>query len=287
MDHAYIEEHQIADRYVQGTLPEAERERFEDHYLSCQECLDRLELAESVQRGFQRMAAQDLERLSAARQLAVVAWLTRLGRSRQMAVLVMALLVFAILPVGVALRGFSGSAGHDQELARTRSALEQERQRSSAEARSAAEAEKRLQASQSDLAAEREARARTQEQLAQAFQPEANTPILNLDVERGGGTPGDKPTNLLRLPASVRWVVLAPQVEPPFHSPYRAILRDGHGRELRRIEGLQPNEREALSLSLPTSLLPPGDYSLSVEGLTPGGKPIPAGRFTFRVLLPA
>lgn len=284
MDHAYIEEHQIADRYVQGTLPAAEMELFEDHYLSCPECLDRLELAESLQRGFKRMAGQEAATLAAARQLALVAWLARLGRSRQMAVLVMALLVFAILPVGVALRGSAGSSGRDQELARTRSALEKERQRSAEEARSAAEAEKRLQASQSDLAAERETRARTQEQLAKAFQPEANVPTLNLDVERGAEAPGDKPTNHLRLPASARRIVLNSQVDPPFHSSYRAILRDAHRREIQRIEGLQPNERETLSLSLPASLLPSGDYSLEIEGLTPGGKPTPAGRFTFSVL---
>src|SRR5207253_4021188 len=56
MDHIYVEENQIADRYVKGTLPAEEAERFENHYLSCPECLDRLELAESVQRGFKRMA---------------------------------------------------------------------------------------------------------------------------------------------------------------------------------------------------------------------------------------
>jgi hypothetical protein len=284
MDHAYIEEHQIADRYVQGTLPETERERFENHYLSCQECLDRLELAESVQRGFKRMAGQEAATLAAARQLAVVAWLARLGRSRQMAVFAMALFVLAILPAGLALRGFSERGG---DLAQIRSDLERERQRSAAGSRSAAEAEKRLQASQRDLTAEREARARTEEQLAKAFQPQANLPILNLDVERGPGAPGDQPANRLRLPASARWVVLTPRVDPPFHSSYRAILLDAHHRELRRIEGLQPTGSETLSLGLPASLLPSGDYSLQIDGLTPAGKPTPAGRFTLRVLPPA
>ncbi len=95
--------------------------------------------------------------------------------------------------------------------------------------------------------------------------------------------PGDKPTNHLRLPASARWIVLNSPVDPPFHASYRAILRDAHRREIQRIEGLQPNERETLSLSLPASLLPPGDYSLEIEGLTSGGKPTAAGRFTFHV----
>jgi hypothetical protein len=282
MDHAYIEEHQIADRYVQGTLPAAEMELFEDHYLSCPECLDRLELAESLQRGFKRMAGHEAATLVAARQLALVAWLARLGRSRQMAVLVMALLVLAILPAGMVFRGVAGSSGHDQELARTRTDLEKERQRSAAEARSVAEAEKRLQASQSDLAAEREARARTQEQLAQASKPEGNFPIVFLNVERGAGPAGEEPTQRVRRPAAGR-IILTPAIDPPFQPSYRAVLRDRQGHEIWRWQGLQPNERDELSLSVPVSLIPPGDYSLSVEGITPGAKPKAAGRFTFRV----
>jgi anti-sigma factor RsiW len=282
MDHTYIEEHQIADRYVQGALPEAERERFEDHYLSCPECLDRLELAESVQRGFQRMAAQDLERLSAARQLAVVAWLTRLGRSRQMAVLLAALLVLAILPMGLRLQG---NGGHDLELARTRSALEKERQRSAETARSAAETEKKLsaelEANRKEAAGAREAQARVEEQLAQAEMPQGNFPILSLNAERGAGSPGEEPTQQVRRPAAGP-IILNLAIDLPFPS-YRAVLRDRQGREVWRWKDLQLNGSETLTLSVPTRLVSPGDYTLSVEGLAPHGKPAAAGRFTFRV----
>ncbi|MEA2604453.1 MAG: hypothetical protein QOF89_5445 [Acidobacteriota bacterium] len=277
MDHDYIEEHQIADRYVMGTLPADEVERFEDHYLSCPECLDHLELAEPVQRGFKRMAGQDAAKLSATRQLAFLAWLTRLGRSRQIGFLLAALLVIAVLPAGLALRG---TAERGRELAQTRSALEQERHRAATGARSAAEVEKL----RSELSTERDARTHAVEQLAQARQPQANTPILFFDAERGGGPPEAEPTQQLHLPAKAGWIVLAPVMDPPFSPSYQAILRDARGRELWRVKDLHPNERDTLSLSLPASLLPPGDYSLSIEGLTPGKKPAAAGRFTFRVL---
>jgi hypothetical protein len=258
-------------------------ELFEDHYLSCPECLDRLELAESLQRGFKRMAGQEAATLVAARQLALVAWLARLGRSRQMAVLVMALLVFAILPAGFVVHRV---AGHDQELAQTRSALERERQRSSTEARSAAEATRKLSAelaaSRQDAAGAREARAHVEQQLAQASQPEGNFPIVFLNVERGAGPAGEEPTQRVRRPAAGR-IILTPAIDPPFQPSYRAVLRDRQGHEIWRWQGLQPNERDELSLSVPVSLIPPGDYSLSVEGIMPGAKPKAAGRFTFRV----
>src|SRR5436305_3908737 len=170
MDHADIEEKQIVDRYVRGTLPAEEVARFEEHYLSCPDCLDRLDLAESMNRGFKRAAGQDAARVAAARQLAVVAWLSRLGRSRQAAVLTMTLLVAVLLPWGLAVRRM---AGRDRELATARSALEQARSTSSS--RGAAEAERlraELETSRHDLAPERE-------QLAHSRPPQGNAPPLS------------------------------------------------------------------------------------------------------------
>jgi hypothetical protein len=281
MNHTDVEEQNLVDRYVMGKLSADEAERFEDHYLSCPECLDRLELAESMQRGFRRAAGQDAARLATARQLALVAWLSRLGRSRQMAALVMALLVVAILPAGLALRQIGE---RDREIERTRSALRQERQRAAAGPQSAAAVEKLrsdLQASQRDLAREREARTRTEADLAQSRQPQGNVPILFLNTERGGG---GEPAGLLHLPAAPGWVVLSLAIESAHQPRYRVILRDAHGVEVWRGDDLRLDDHESLSLSLPSTLLAPGDYTLTVEGLAPGGKPLAAGRFVFRAL---
>ena len=136
-----------------------------------------------------------------------------------------------------------------------------------------------------ELETSRRERASEQEQLAQALQPQGNIPILNLDAERSAGSPGNEPRNRLRQPASGR-VVLALPVDPPFQRSYRAILRDARGREVARVEDLHPGERDSLTLSLPASLMPPGDYFLSIDGLTSGGKPTAAGRFPFRILAP-
>jgi multidrug efflux pump subunit AcrA (membrane-fusion protein) len=272
MDHAQIEEQQIVDRYVRGTLPAAEVAGFEEHYLSCQDCLDQLDLAESMNRGFKRAAGQDAVRVAAAHQLAVVAWLARLGRSRQAAVLVMALLVAVLLPWGLAERRI---ADRDRELARTRSTLEHER--SAASSRGTAEAEKlrtELEASRRDLA-------REQEQLTQARQPQGNVPILNLSVERGG--PSGEPTARLHLPRTPGWIVLVLMIDPPRPS-YRVILRDAGRKEVWSGDGLHPDANDSLSLSLPSTLLAPGDYTVTAESLAPGGKPVAAGRFVFRVL---
>src|SRR5579864_4005245 len=46
MDHAYIDANAIADRYVRRTLPAGDRAAFEAHLVDCQECSDRVLLAE-------------------------------------------------------------------------------------------------------------------------------------------------------------------------------------------------------------------------------------------------
>ena len=46
MDHRYIDERSVAQRYLDHSLPADERAGFEAHLVDCQECTDRLLLAE-------------------------------------------------------------------------------------------------------------------------------------------------------------------------------------------------------------------------------------------------
>lgn len=46
MDHAYIDANSIAERYLDHALSAEELREFEEHIVDCQECADRLLLAE-------------------------------------------------------------------------------------------------------------------------------------------------------------------------------------------------------------------------------------------------
>lgn len=48
MDHGYIEQRRVVERYLTDRLSIAERVSFEEHYIACEECLDRLEQAEAL-----------------------------------------------------------------------------------------------------------------------------------------------------------------------------------------------------------------------------------------------
>lgn len=271
MDHTEIEERQIAELYLMGKLPPGEAASFEEHYLSCQECLDQLAVAESMERGFKRAAGQDAARAAATRQLAVLAWLSRLGRSRQMAALGMAVLVVAVLP---GLLGLRAVREREWDLAAARSALEQERERSAVGSRTEGEAAERLrvelEASRRERERERQARESADRQLAEARRPQANVAILFLGTERGG----EEPSQQVSLSEAPGWIVLELAIDPPYRPSYRAILRDPKGREIWRGEGFKRNARDSLTLSLPSALLAPGDYAVEVDGR----------RFPFRVL---
>jgi hypothetical protein len=45
LDHRYIDEHSLAQRYLDNALDPSERAAFEQHFVDCIECLDRLALA--------------------------------------------------------------------------------------------------------------------------------------------------------------------------------------------------------------------------------------------------
>jgi hypothetical protein len=291
MDHENIENDHVADLYLQGKLTPEEADRFEEHYLSCQECLDRLGRAERLARGFKRAAAEDAARLAAVRQAGFFAALARLGRSRQAGLAVAALFMVLLLPGILAYREL-GRLG--QELDRTREALAREQEKPApaapstptvVEDRAALERAQRAEAErqrlEGELERERSARAGLEKDLAQARQPQTNTPILSLSPERSAG--GAEPTHQIRLPATPGWIVLSLELDAPEFETYQVTLLRA-GQEIWRGNGLEPNETDSLSVSLPTALLNPGDYVVRVEGAPAGGRPGPVAQFTFRAL---
>ena len=289
MDHDHIEQNHIADRYVQGTLSPDESDRFEEHYLSCQECLGRLERAEALQRGLKRAAAEDAIRLAAARQAGFLALLARLGRSRLAGLAATALVVALILPSWLAFRRADRLG---EELERANAALAVRERPEPGAVQPPEDAGRDLEAAQrrfaeergrlqTDLEKERGARAGLERELAQALQPQTNTPILSLSPERSG--PAAEPTHQLRLPATPGWVVLSLELDRPEHEIYQAtLLREGR-QEVWRGGGLRPNDLDSLVVTVHSTRLEPGDYVLRVEGTPAGGRPVPVAQFPFRV----
>src|SRR5690242_19504681 len=97
MDHAYIEDNGLVERYYQGLLPPDEESHFEEHFVTCAACMEQLELARGFQRGIKGMVTEDAVRTAVVVQAGLFAWLARRGRLAQWG-LALAFLVLAGWP---------------------------------------------------------------------------------------------------------------------------------------------------------------------------------------------
>ena len=263
MDHEYIQERQLVDRYVQGRLPAGEADLFEDHYLTCEECLRRLRLAEQFQRGFRQVAAEDAA--------GAVGLLAAFLRSRRGLALGSALAV--LLAVSALLAARSVRLGNELEEARTRLAQTRvEEERRAAAARTEAESLR------DRLAREEAARGRLEAEAAKAPLPRAAGAWIVALVPVRSGPAAREPAQRVTLPPAPQWIVLAVDLELDASGTYRAILERQGGGAVWTGEGLRPSPQGGLAIGLDSALLAPGDYRLRVEQ---GGFPV--ARIPFRV----
>ena len=251
MDSGRVHETSWPEEYATGRLPAKQRVEFESHLIGCPECLDRVESAERMQGGF-----QELERRRPAvapappRRLAGPRWGTRLAWA-----------VAAAAAVAVAVwSGTQQTRSVEQALARERETL----------ARTEAEL------------------ARTRAELERARKPPETTPpgpkatgripVLALMTTRGSDLPG------VVLPPAGQPLALWVERELPLRfERYRITVRSEQGANVFQ-DDVAPASRDALLIALDASLLPPGRYTLSLEGEAAGGRSVPVAQHPFRTM---
>lgn len=272
MDHSYIDEHQVAERYLMGRLPPDEAACFEEHSMSCAECLDRLETAEKLQLGLRAVAAREV-----TAEAVKLGLLARLVRSRLAPVAFTALLAAAVLPAGLLWRRADRL---EDELARAREELAQPAP-SPAPVPEVGTLRSQLEEQRLRAETARQERERLAAELEAARSPRINVPVIPLSPERSG--PGGEPSTRISLSAS-EWVVLSLELSAAEHPSYRAVLAGPGGRTVWQSAGLRPDSLDTLTIALHASRLQPGDFTVRVEGLPDRGQPVPAASFSFRVL---
>ena len=111
-----------------------------------------------------------------------------------------------------------------------------------------------------------------------------NVPIFLLAAVRSGEGIDREPVNQIPLAATARSVVLTFELATIDYSSYRASLQDRDGKEIWQTGGLHPDSRDTLALLLPASMLQPGVYRLTIEGVQDGGKESAVAACPFRVV---
>jgi hypothetical protein len=293
MDHQYVEEYNLADRYLMGKLLPAERAHFEEHFLDCQECLDRLEATENFRRGLQTLAVEEATHARTYAQVGFLARLARLGRAGRAALLASAILLLVAAPAAIFFA----------ELRRVRGSLEQVKiasadlQRQYEEKRRVAErlgkeqqeAEQKLieqrRQFESQLERERQERSRVTEELSQLTRPSAGASIFTLTAVRSAEVEQSAPVNRISISRSSPWVVFSLELAPdPEVRSWRARISGADRQPVWEGKNLQPGSRDELGIILPAGLFKAGDYLLTLEGVTQQGRYVSVSRYPFRVI---
>jgi hypothetical protein len=292
MDHSYIEEFNVADRYLLGKLPAEERARFEEHFVDCPKCLDLLETTESFRGGLQTVAAEEAARSSVYVQAGLLAHLARLSRGRQAILLAGAVLLVALPAVlfVVETRRVRGELEQvklaSAELQRQYEVNQQSARRLAEEAQEAewksAEQRQRLEA---ELERERQERARLADEAKRPGRLYSIASVFSLNSVRSADPTQFAPVNQIFIPQSSQLIVLSPELEPdPEFQSYRAAITTADDRLIWRMDKLQLNPKGEIELGFSARLFKAGDYLLALEGINRQGRYVAIAKYPFRVM---
>jgi hypothetical protein len=285
MEHSYIEEHNIAECYLLGKLSAQERMRFEEHLKKCIQCVNLLEVAGGLRMGLQIIAAEDVCRQRAYVEAGLLARIMRLSRVRQK-ILLMGVILLIALPVGLVISEWSRARRELVQTART--AADWQRKYEERE-QAARDLMKEIQA-RDQLAvrteSERGDRPRALNEAKNITPPQVVVPVFALSVRRSGGPDLTQPVNRIKFPPTSKLIILLLEFEPdPDLRSYRAAISTADGRSIWRESNLRAILNDALALSFNPSLFKPGNYLLTLEGLTTQNRYVLIAQYTFGVLI--
>lgn len=283
MDHAYIDEHDIANRYVMRTLSEAQTAEYEAHFIDCAECLDRVREIEELRGALKHIAVADadarLRSAQVAHAPAVHAVPRRQPLSRWLAGIWMrpAFAAAAVLvAVGAAAYFALAMSTARRDLAASRASAAQLQQQQDEMRASILAMQKRL------VEAELKDRVDTVASNARGRSGSV-LPVFSLVLVRGAES--SSPPNRISLSPSQPWAVLSLELpDTSDFAAYSATLERIGGAEVWSQADLRPTSPGTLAIALSTDMLTAADYRLTLTGRTRAGRDVVAGRYPFRVV---
>lgn len=229
MLHAQIESEEVIERYVRNQLSLEERNAFEEHFFTCDECFEKLEATERFVAGVRDAAEHGRidEEPETRRPGMAGGWLRW----------AFAACACAAVAIG-ALSGwmfFSRIPGLNRELD-----------------------EARLQ-----LQSQRQTLAKLQQGAGPTYAAEANVPLVILQGSRG------QEESRADLPAGARQLVVWIEIGPTRYRTYRLEIFSPSNQSVATLDNLKPGPYGALAASLPAAQLPAGEFRVRLMGQDP------------------
>jgi hypothetical protein len=232
MMHPQIEDEEIIERYVRNQLREEDRKAFEEHFFGCDDCFEKLQVAERFVAGVRDAASRGL----LAREIE--------GTSRSSSWRGWLVPAFGVsVSAALALATFSGWLYFSQ-MPKLR---------------------EQLSRSAEDLRALETARAALEQQIVSSMQAEANLPLVMLQATRDVQTAPNEVT----IPSGAKHLVLWIEVPAGKSSSFRLQVDTADNRRVEALDNLQRNSYGALAVSLPVEALQPGEYRIKLTAEAP------------------
>ena len=265
MTHDEIQNREVVEQYVRHKLSPADRQLFQEHYFSCDECFEQVQLMARFVAGVRDGSSSGV---IGGEQVRSVASTNRL-RAWIVPALAMSFLIAAVL-LGVWVLSLRRE---NQQLAQQSSEQRQAAEQLRSLEAKIRELEANGTASQQEKESLRAEVNRLKEQLAATGQPEVaqrrtpdvNVPAINIyplgDTQRSTGS-GD--INRVNLPPAARNFVLILSDFGGTSSNYRVEITDAAGRTIARRAGLKPDKQSEVSVSLDRSQFSKGRYTVKL-----------------------
>jgi hypothetical protein len=288
MEHRYIEEYNIIDRYLLRKLSDEDLVRFEEHFLDCRQCLKQMEMTERLRAWLRKAVAEEVLRSQADVQGVAFAGVVRRSRVRQMACLSGVVLLILLPMLWLALKW--KSAHHD--LAQAYETISEWQHKSAEREQSLMQEmqaqERQWSARRDQLVVQLENERKEHRRLA----PEINKvalrsvlPIFVLSPARSGAPGLSQPANRIILSSPSESIILMIEFEPDLDiQSYRATLLTADNRSIWRESQLRPGSKGTIALGFNGSLLKPNQYLLTLEGLSSQAGYAPIAQYNFQVL---
>jgi len=253
MNHQYIEEQNVAERYLLSKLSADEETRFERHLIGCHECQTNLDTIGDFRQALKVAVVEDIAR---------VRKLTPIHRRRRTLLQVCALLLLTAL---LTIYFVNENRRMRRELKQAQTNLIEWQQRYHSQQQGAQKVTEELR----DVERRLNEQQRQLESLVQRETRMAHVPIFNLVTVRSIGITPTKSINQITIPHSSEWVVLSPELEDnPEVGFYHATLLTAQQQIIKQLFNLEPDSHGVLGLILPTNIFKTGNYRLELEGFT-------------------
>jgi hypothetical protein len=232
MMHSQIDREEIIERYVLGQLAPEERQAFEEHFFSCDQCFEKVQDVERLRAGVRDAAGHGLlnndgvEHEAKAEHTMWFRW---------------AFGATACITVALALV-------IDWMQTIEKPSLHQ-----------------KLSSMVEQLDRERRARSDLEQRIASADSPEPNVPLVMLQSIRDA----EAAPNEAVIPPGARHLALWVELPSQASGTFRLEIQTWDGRPVQTLQGLTRNRYGALAASLPAEALPSGNYRVKLSRQEP------------------